>query len=317
MGNIDITIVMAIYKPRLDWLADELRSIQNQTYRNFQVLVWNDCPEDKRDYDEFFKQYLIDIPFIIYKGSKNVGSTIAFENLTRKVHTPFIAYCDQDDIWMPNKLEKLYQLFVSPKITLAFSDMEVINEKSEVVAHSIQEVRPRQKFYIGEDMLSHLLAKNFVTGCTMMMRTDVAQSAIPFSRSVFHDWWLAVCAAMKGNLVQSSIPLMKYRIYKGNQSAVLKGVIDKESYFKVRIESQYRFVKDVIRYFGEDQQIQGINKWIEARVRYFQNPSLKDLKIMLDFRKVNSSTVLFELLLPFLPESLFGHILAMIKSGRI
>lgn len=237
MNKIDITIAMAIYKPRLDWLKEELVSIQNQTYRKFQLMVWNDCPNDKYDYNTLFKKYLIDIPFYIYQGEQNLGSNSAFENLTKKVDTPFIAYCDQDDVWMPNKLETLRSFFDKSNTTLAFSDMNVINENSEVIAQQIQEVRPRQKFYVGKDALSHLLAKNFVTGCTMMMRSDIAKEAIPFSSSVFHDWWLAVFAAMKGNIVKSQFPLMKYRIYGGNQSAVLKGVINKKSYFEIRIKN--------------------------------------------------------------------------------
>lgn len=315
MNDVDITVVMAIYKPRLDWLAEELISISNQTYRGFQVLVWNDCPEDNTDYNTFFRQYLGDISFIIYRGSDNLGSNVAFENLTRKVTTPFIAYSDQDDIWMLNKLEQLHMLFDRPQITLAFSDMEVINEKSEVVARNIQGVRPRQKFYTGKDALSHLLAKNFVTGCTMMMRTDIAQAAIPFSSSVFHDWWLAVCAAMKGEIVKSHIPLMKYRIYTGNQSGVLKGVVDKKSYFEIRIEPQYRFIQDVIRRFGETKETKIMEQWMITRLRYFLNPSLKYFKEMLYSRKVNLSTTYFELALPFFPNSLFKHIISMIKKG--
>lgn len=58
MNDVDITVVMAIYKPRLDWLAEELISISNQTYRGFQVLVWNDCPEDNTDYNTFLDNIL-------------------------------------------------------------------------------------------------------------------------------------------------------------------------------------------------------------------------------------------------------------------
>ncbi len=317
MNKIDITIVMAIYKPRLDWLAEELVSIQKQTYRNFQLMVWNDCPSDKKDYNAFFEKYLTDIPFYIYQGEKNLGSNGAFENLTRRVDTPFIAYCDQDDIWMPNKLETLRTFFDISNTTLAFSDMNVINEKSEVVAQNIQEVRHRQKFYTGKDALPHLLAKNFVTGCTMMMRTDIAQKAIPFSVSAFHDWWLAVFAAMNGNIVKSKFPLMKYRIYGGNQSAVLRGVTNKESYFEIRIKRHYEFIQEVINNFGKDERMNDVEKWMDTRIKYFNTPSIANLKMMIHLRKMNLSTTVFEIILPFLPDSLFKFIISIIKSGKL
>ncbi len=65
-----ITVVMALYKPNLKWLEEELVSIEKQTYRDFSVIVWNDCPTDTYDYDSFFKKYLTSIPFQIYKGEK-------------------------------------------------------------------------------------------------------------------------------------------------------------------------------------------------------------------------------------------------------
>ena len=45
MEQIQVTVAMALYKPNQRWLRDELISIRNQTYGNFKVLIWNDCPD--------------------------------------------------------------------------------------------------------------------------------------------------------------------------------------------------------------------------------------------------------------------------------
>lgn len=156
-----ITIAMAIYKPKIDWLIEELDSIYHQTYRDFQVLVWDDCPEDTNDYNELFKGHLKEIPFTIHKGKKNLGSNGAFQNLTELTETPFIAYCDQDDIWMPDKLQVLLGLLQADKHnTLAFSDMMVIDGKSKLVANRIAQVRPRQVFYLGETIAGYFNVDN-------------------------------------------------------------------------------------------------------------------------------------------------------------
>ena len=52
-----VVIALSIYKPNLKWLEELLISLNNQTYQNIELLVWNDCPEDNFDYDKYFSQY--------------------------------------------------------------------------------------------------------------------------------------------------------------------------------------------------------------------------------------------------------------------
>ena len=312
-----ITVVMALYKPNLKWLEEELVSIEAQTYRDFSVIVWNDCPTDTYDYDSFLGKYLKSIPFRIYKGERNRGTHGAFAELTKLVKTPYIAYSDQDDIWCEDKLEILLHTIESGKAALAFSDMMVIDGESKLVASCITEVRSRQILYPGENALEHLLAKNFVTGCTMMMKTDIAQAALPFPPGVFHDWWLAVYAAAMGHIAMAPKPLMKYRIHGINQSAIFAGIYDKESYYKKRIVPQYEFMRSVSRRVGESEEVQKAWQWYKARKEYFHHPSLKGARAIWKQRRNNKSVTYFELLLPFMPKPLADTIIEMVRSGRL
>ncbi len=315
--NDKITVVMALYKPNLKWLEEELVSIEKQTFRDFSLLVWNDCPTDTYDYETFFREYLTSIPVQVYTGEKNMGSNGAFAELTKLVKTPYIAYCDQDDIWCEDKLEILLDIIDSERATLVCSDMMIIDGESRLTAPCMAAVRPRHIFYPGENALEHLLAKNFVTGCTMMMKTNIAQAALPFPDSVFHDWWLAVCAAATGRIAMAPKPLMKYRIYGVNQSAVLKGVFDKQSYFEHRIMPHKNFVKYACKVFGINEHIMKAMQWAEAREGYFLHPNFGDFKKLLLGRKYNSSTTMFELLLPFIPQIVFRKIISNVQNGNL
>ncbi len=233
------------------------------------------------------------------------------------VKTPYIAYCDQDDIWCEDKLEILLQTIEAEKAALVCSDMMVIDGESKLTASSITEVRPRYIFYPGENALEHLLAKNFVCGCTMMMKTDIAQAALPFPESVFHDWWLAIYAAVVGKIVMAPKPLMKYRIHDGNQSAVLAGIHDKESYYEKRIAAQYEFSKAVSERLGGNKEVQKAWEWYQARKEYFLHPNLRSARAIWKQRKNNKWYSDFEIVLPFIPGVLFNKLIAAVKSGRL
>lgn len=59
---------MALYKPNLKWLEEELCSIGNQTYKDFEILIWNDCPEDDFNYSSLLKKTLNGIPYTFFTG---------------------------------------------------------------------------------------------------------------------------------------------------------------------------------------------------------------------------------------------------------
>lgn len=315
MSKEKITIVIALYNPKLNWLEEELISIQKQTYQNFKVIAWNDNPKDTINYVPIFERCLEKIPFQIFRGDINLGSNKVFEKLTQKVDTPYIAYCDQDDIWHPKKLESLLMLLQNEHAALAFSDMVVIDEKSQIIADSITKVRTRQVLYSGQDAVYHLLAKNFITGCTMMLRTEIAKAAIPFPVIFFHDWWLAIYAAINGNIVLSSKPLMKYRIYGENQSGILKGISDKESYFEEYIIKYNKFIKKVKSKCNKSNIIDPYLCWSNARIAYYNKQNLQNAVNLIKMKNLVPTTVFFELLLPFVPKFVFKQVIRKIQNN--
>ena len=288
---------MAIYRPNIEWLKEELISLQKQTFRDFQILVWNDDPADFYDYDRMFQGYFPDIPFKIYRADKNLGSNEAFEKLTSLTQTEYISYCDQDDIWKPEKLQISWELLQKCGACLVYSDTAVIDSNSQLLFKDISHVRPRQKYY-EQNVLQHLLIKNFVTGCTILMPSVIAKKAMPFPNSVFHDWWLAIAAAMQGNLVKAPHPLIDYRIYGANQSGILRGVKDKNTYYQNYLQPYYEFISAVRKKYPENPSVEPYLAWGEARKRYFKTPSLKNAKDLFAMKKMASETVYFELLLP-------------------
>ena len=97
---------MAVYEPRLDWLKEQLDSLNAQTYPNLKLYIRDDCSPTVsfEGIKKLVSESITAFPYIIGRNSENWGSNTTFELLTKEADGKYFAYCDQDDIWLPEKL---------------------------------------------------------------------------------------------------------------------------------------------------------------------------------------------------------------------
>ena len=268
-----VSILMAIYKPNIKWLIEQLESLNNQTYKNLELTVYNDCPEDKTNYEKIYAKYITNFKFSIIRGESNLGSTEVFAKLTEYADGDYIAYCDQDDIWLPNKIKTLVEKIIETNADMVCSDMYVIDAESKVVADSIIKVRPRHVFYNGANMFKQAIIHNWVTGCTVLIKTDMAKRALPFPKEFVHDAWLAAYVGAYGKIVNLNKSLIKYRIHGNNQTTVLVGINSKDDYYNDRIKS-FKEKLDIvkIRFNNEffNKTIENLYDFANIRNEYYK-----------------------------------------------
>lgn len=310
---------MAIYKPNIKWLEEQLHSLNEQDYDNLRLLAWDDCPDDEK-YDEIFERQITQFDYQLIRGEKNLGSNGAFEKLTQLTDTKYIAYCDQDDIWLKNKISMLVKCIEAKCVDLVCSDMYVIDKDNNIIADSISKIRPRQIFYNDKDVFSYLLSKNFVTGCTVLMKSSLAKKALPFPKYTVHDWWLALWVSAYGKLEVINKPLMLYRIHGNNQTGILNKIETKEDYYIKYIYKYKNKIREIHERFYNSKveaSICKFEKWADLRVKNCQKTSICNIVELFAMRKCNNYITLFELLMKFLPRKLFNLLLKEIKSGNI
>ena len=204
---------MAVYRPDPVWLREQLASLNTLEYSPIELLIWNDLPDDIKS-DAVIEQEITNFPYKIYHAKENLGSNSAFEKLTKIAGGDYLAYCDQDDIWHRDKLKKLAVAMKHEDATLVCSDMRVIDKNGNVIADGIREEHPRQIFDEGSGQLRTLLSRNFVTGCTMLVKSDMAKKAIPFLPYMVHDHWIALWNAIYGKIAVVHEALVDYRTNK-------------------------------------------------------------------------------------------------------
>lgn len=321
-GAPRIAILLAVYEPRMDWLEAQLKSLDAQTYPNLRLYIRDDCSPTVsfEAIAACVKDCIRAFPFELRRNEKNLGSNGNFERLTLEAEGDCFAYCDQDDVWLPEKLERLQGAMAAEEALLVCSDMVIIDGEGVQVADSITKVRRHHVFKSGEGLAKELLVSNFVTGCTMLVRADTARAAVPFCPYMVHDHYLALWCAAKGKVVSLPDRLIRYRIHTGNQTLIMAGVTDKNSYFRVRIlqlEQRLRWLGERFRSCDDlEREIEGALEWVMAREANFQGCYSAKRKVW-RLRRYNPLVSLFEIVMSGAPEGIFMRVIGLNKINAI
>lgn len=232
-----ISILMAVYEPRMDWLRQQLVSLNEQTYPNLRLYIRDDCSPTV-PYEQIqscVRDCITRFPYVITRNEKNLGSNATFELLTKEAEGDLFAYCDQDDVWLPEKLTVLQAAMERERAVLAYSDVSAVDDEGKLLARSLRELRPRLTYLEGSDLAPKLFFRNCVAGCAMLVNSNIAKRAIPFPRQTVCDHWIALLAATEGTIAFVPDQLVRYRQHKHNQTGVLAGVSDKQSYLRYKV----------------------------------------------------------------------------------
>lgn len=304
-----ISILMAVYEPRMDWLREQLASLNEQTYPNLRLYIRDDC-SPAASYEQIqscVQDCITRFPYTIARNEENLGSNGTFELLTQEADGELFAYCDQDDVWLPEKLAVLQEAMERERARLVCSDMYIIDGDGKQVADSITKVRRHHVFRSGTDLARGLLTSNFVTGCTMLVQSDAAKRAIPFCPYMVHDHYIALCCAAEGVVYSSPERTIRYRIHGGNQTGIMSGVRDKESYLNMRISAVEEKLRWLEKYFPyHDDLNKSIHRrllWTQARKENWQGKG--HTSELWQLRDCGRQVTLYEIVAARLPEKLF------------
>ena len=133
-----------------------------------------------------------------------------------------IALADQDDVWLPRKLETLVGCFTAnPKLGLAFSDGELVDQDAKPLGRRMWATCPfpaaEQRAFDAGEGPRLLLRFNCVTGATMAFRADLLPHLLPIPPEWVHDAWLGFLAAALADAKTIAEPLLHYRQHPAQQ----------------------------------------------------------------------------------------------------
>jgi glycosyltransferase involved in cell wall biosynthesis len=218
-----IAILLATYNGA-PYLAQQLDSLLVQTNRDWHLLVRDDLSTDEtfdilRRYQE---QHPTKITIVPNEGEV-LGASGNFGALLTLADAPFTMFCDQDDVWLPDKIEltlaamqRLEALHGKAMPLLVHTDLRVVDSNLLEIAPSLWRYQKTDPSAI---TLNRLLVQNVATGCTVMINRSLRELAVPMpAEARMHDWWLALVAGAFGRIAHIQTPTILYRQHDCNDS---------------------------------------------------------------------------------------------------
>ena len=213
-----ISILLSTYNGE-KYIKEQLDSLFNQTYKNFEVIVRDDNSKDNSL--NILKSYNVEI----INSTQNVGASKSFsillEHALANSSSDYFMFCDQDDIWDKQKIENSVNLIQNMEKEygniplLVHSDLEIVDEMLSTINNSFWQYENINPSY---NNFEKLLMQNTVTGCTMMINKELAKLSLNIPKNaIMHDWWIALIASCFGKIDFINESTIKYRQHEKNE----------------------------------------------------------------------------------------------------
>ena len=210
-----VNILMSTYNGQ-QFLAEQIRSIQEQSYTDWTLFIRDDGSSDNtKEILKDFERQDSRIHLIDSDKSDNLGVIKSFHKLVNHDRADFYFFSDQDDVWLPNKLElslKEAQNYPVDRPLMVYMDLKVVNQDLEIMTESMVK---SQSHHANTELVQEL-TENTVTGGVAMINHALAEMWQETDDILMHDWYLALLASAFGNLVFIDQPGELYRQHSDN-----------------------------------------------------------------------------------------------------
>lgn len=210
-----LDICLATYNG-MPWIKEFLNSLDAQTYGDWRLIVSDDGSRDGTV--DWIREHFVHRPrklVMVERDCVGLGVIRNFQDAIDASDAEYVLLADQDDVWLPNKLDVLYQTIRRVEQgrgapALVFSDLEVVDEQLRLLDTSWWSFSSTDPAW-GTSFCG-LICQNVVPGCAMMLNRSLIDLGVPFPPgTLMHDWWLLLVCSAFGKVGYCSDPLVRYR----------------------------------------------------------------------------------------------------------
>ena len=207
--NFKISVALAAYKGE-NFIGEQLSSILTQLTDSDEVIVSDDFPQGKTR--EIVLAMAESDKRIKYIEGPAKGLIMNFENAIKNCTGDYIFLADQDDVWLPDKVERV---------------VEELEKGADLVLHNAMVTDVNLKITDTSFFNSHgtktgyfnNILKNSYMGCCMAFKAGLKKKILPFPENLpMHDQWIGLLAEKTGKVSLVSKPLILYRRHGENMT---------------------------------------------------------------------------------------------------
>jgi glycosyltransferase involved in cell wall biosynthesis len=210
-----VSVILGTYNGEV-YLREQLDSLFAQTYPQLEIIAIDDGSVDNTV--PILQQYAArhsNMKVVI--NETNLGFIRNFEKGTRLSTGGLISFCDQDDYWYPEKVEKMVaSIGLHPMV---FCDSALCDQDLRPLGKKISDLVHQQSFYD----CRQLCVFSRMYGHAILITRDLFNKAAPFITEMPHDGWLAYHATLHGGVKFLPEVLVNYRQHTGNVFGAVGG----------------------------------------------------------------------------------------------
>lgn len=264
------------------YLVEQMDSLLNQTHLPDEIIISDDGSTDGTVsiIETYQAKFGGRIKF--FQHDVNLGVFKNFPFAIGQCTGDIIFTCDQDDYWLPSKIEKHLERHQSDtSIDVVYSNADVVLESVERYLYPLWEQKTILDQENGQASVVSLLYKGkSIAGCCMSFKRAILSTITPFPDQIYHDDWIATTSCVMGKISGISESLIKYRQHGRNAVGIVRGT--KLSFYK-------SLFTNVPFYYKSDQYIHHRNQLIYAAME-----SNELLSNKIEGFDIESNLVLFE-----------------------
>lgn len=246
MGEKMISVAMATYNGA-QYITEQLDSICNQSRKVDEMILVDDCSSDSTvELIENYMQGHLECNIKLYKNESNLGYKKNFYKALSLCVGDIVLLCDQDDVWMDNKVETLCHVLEehldAAVVSSAFVQIDGEGNVGEQKTAYQRKMAHNELVCVPlEDLIFH----NISQGCAMAVTREIKDSFLKyFTEEIPHDWVMNIIAAMEKKCYYLNEPLFYYRIHDKNTIGLNDNIaLKKKNTLKIRTHDALEAVK--------------------------------------------------------------------------